>query len=426
MEKLAIHGGPKVIDEPLAQAWPVFDEREKRALLEVLESRKWGRSSFDYFNNPESKLWQFEQAFARYFEAEHALCVSTGTTALETCLRTLGVEAGCEVIVPAITYIATASCVLACNGVPVFADIKPSDGTIDPKHVEALITPYTKAVIAVDFSGIPCDTDALRAICDSHGIALVSDCSHAHGSKWKGKSVGSFADIAAFSCMPLKLLGVGECGMVLTHRQDYYDAAFSYHHAGRERGEESRDHTWPATTLRVSEFEAAIGCVAITRLDEQADLRWANAQRLIAGLREIPGLAPVDLDERVTRWNPYFFHFKYRSEDFEGIPRNVFQKALAAEGVHCASGQAVPLYKFKMFASGQWGRTGCPVRCPLYKGQMKDYSQVCCPEAERMCAEESLKISQRVLLGPPQNMDKILDAMRKVRQNAAELARLAV
>ena len=421
MAKLAISGGPKAVNESLQHRWPVFDDREKQAVVEVVESGRWGRSGFDYYNHDESKLWAFEQAFAEFHDGGYALALSTGTTALETCLQVLGVEAGCEVIVPAMTYIASASCVLQCNGVPIFADVDPRNYTIDPASVEAAITPRTRAVIAVDFGGMPCDTDALNEICSRHGIALISDCSHAHGGQWRGKGVGSHADMAAFSCMPGKVLGIGESGVVMTDSEELYQEAFRYHHSGRERGYESPDHTWPATTLRLSEFEAAIGLVALTRLEEQAENRDANARYLIAGMNEIDGLSGLEIDERVTRWNPYRFCFRFDSEGFGGIHRDTFLKAANAEGLFMGIGPTRPLYQFEMFASGRWGETGCPVRCPLYEGPEIDYTQVHCPEAERIHATEALDLNHKFLLGEQKKMDRILDVFRKLRDNVDEL-----
>jgi len=420
MGKLAITGGPKAVEESLEHPWPVFDEREKAALIEVVESGKWGRSGFDYYDHHGSKLWQFERAFADFHDGTWALAVSTGTTALETCLRVVGVEAGCEVIVPAMTYIASASCVLMCNGVPVFVDVDPRTYTIDPAAVEAAITPRTRAVMAVDFGGMPCDTDALGEICRRHGVAFISDCSHAHRGRWRGRGVGSHADIAGFSCMPAKVLGIGEAGVVMTDSEELYQAAFRYHHAGRERGYESPDHTWPATTLRMSEFEAAIGLVALTRLGEQADTRDRNARHLGAGLVEIEGLSGLEIDDRVTRWNPYRWCFRFESEQFGDVHRDVFREALAAEGIRCGIGPTRPLYQFSMFASGRWGQTGCPIRCPLYEGEM-DYTQVRCPEAERIHATEALDLFHTYLLGSTEKMDRILEVLRKLRANVDEL-----
>lgn len=423
MPKLAIAGGPRTVDRDLNADWPVHDEREKHALTEVLESGRWGRSGFDYYNQPDSKLFQFERAFAKFHDGKFALAVSTGTTALETCLRAAGVEAGCEVIVPACTYIASASCVLVCNGIPIFADVDPRTYTIDPTSVAALITPRTRAVVAVDLGGMPCDTDALGQICRKHDITLVSDCSHAHGGQWRGQGVGSHADIAAFSCMPGKVFAIGESGVVMTNSEKLYEKAFRYHHAGRDRGAESLDFTWPATTLRLSEWEAAVGLIALERLAEQAETRWNNLKVLAKGMEDIPGLAPLEIDARVTRWNPFRWHFRFVSEQFDGIHRDVFRRALATEGVPCNTGCTKPLYTFSMFASGKWGQTGCPIRCPLYDGQV-DYSKVSCPEAERIHATEALDLPHRVLLAPRENMDLILAAMRKIRGNVDELKAL--
>ena len=420
MGKLAITGGPKAATRGIASPWPMFDERDKQGLMEVLESRKWGRSAFDYYNREESKLYQFEMAFAEFHDGKYALAVSTGTTALETCLRAVGVEAGCEVIVPAFTYIASASCVLLCNGVPIFVDVDPRNYTIDPRAVEAAITPRTRAVVAVDFGGMPCDTDALGEICRRHGIALVSDCAHAHGGQWRGRGVGSHADMAGFSCMPGKVFAIGEGAVVMTNSEELYEKAFRYHHAGRDRGAESLDFTWPATTLRLSEWEAAIGLVALTRLGEQAETRWRNVRYLAEGMEDIPGLSGLEIDERVTRWNPFRWHFKFIPHEFDGIHRDVFRKALSAEGVPCGIGPTRPLYTFSMFASGKWGETGCPVRCPLYKGNV-DYTKVHCPEAERIHETEALDIGHRFILGPQEDVDLILDAMRKIRDNVDEL-----
>jgi len=420
MPNLAINGGHKAVDRSIVSPWPIYDEREKEALTEVLESRKWGRSGFDYYNHEGSKLWQFERAFADFHDGKYALAVSSGTTSLETCLRVVGVEAGCEVIVPAFTYIASASCVLMCNGIPVFADVDPRNYTIDPKAVEAAITPRTRAVVAVDFGGMPCDTDALGEICCKHGVALVSDCAHAHAGQWRGKGVGSHADIAGFSCMPGKVFAIGEGAIVMTNSEELYEKAFRFHHAGRDRGAESLDFTWPATTLRMSEWEAAIGLVALTRLTDQAETRWRNVQYLARGTEDIPGLSGLEIDERVTRWNPFRWHFRFIRDEFDDIPRDVFRKALAAEGLPSGIGPTKPLYTFSMFASGKWGQTNCPIRCPLYQGE-SDYTNVHCPEAERIHETEAVDLGHRFLLGPIEDMDLILNAMRKIRENVDEL-----
>lgn len=212
--------------------------------------------------------------------------------------------------------------------------------------------------------------------------------------------------------------------IIMTNDEKLYEDAFRYHHAGRERGAESRDFTWPATTLRLSEFEGAIGLVALERLEEQVYHRFANVCYLHDGLEEIPGLAPLEVDERVTRWNPYRWPFRFIPEEFDGVHRDQFLKAFRGEGVPCGIGATKPLYTFSLFAGGRWGETGCPIACPFYQGEMPDYTKVHCPEAERIHETEAIDMPHTVLLGPRKNMDLILDVCRKLRDNADELRKV--
>ena len=154
--------------------------------------------------------------------------MANGTVALEAALRAVGVEAGDEVIVPAVTFVATASAVLQANAIPIFVDCDPRNYTIDPAAVEAAITPQTRAVMPVDYGGMPCDMDALQAIATKHDIAIVSDCAHSHGSQWKGVGTGAIGDCGGFSFQMGKTLTTGEGGMVLTNREEVAQHASSF------------------------------------------------------------------------------------------------------------------------------------------------------------------------------------------------------
>ncbi len=179
MQKLACLGGEPVKKTPFAP-WPYYDDNERQALMEVLESRVWWRT-------PGTRTLQFEQDFAAYQGARFGIAVTNGTAALEVALAALGIGPGDEVIVPDFTFVATASAVLFTGALPVFVDITPDTYCIDPDLVEAAITPATKAVIGVHMGGHPADLDRLVEIARKYGIYLMEDSSHAHGSEWRGR-----------------------------------------------------------------------------------------------------------------------------------------------------------------------------------------------------------------------------------------------
>src|SRR5437773_9728544 len=179
MPELALLGGAKAKRKPFPD-WPQYDENERRALNEVLESRIWWRT-------PGTRTLEFEQAFAKFHGARHGIAVTNGTAALEVTMAALGITAGDEVIVPNFTFVATASAVLFANALPVLVDVDPETYCIDPELTEAAITPRTKAIITVHMGGHPADLDRLKKICSRHKIALIEDSSHAHASEWRGQ-----------------------------------------------------------------------------------------------------------------------------------------------------------------------------------------------------------------------------------------------
>jgi dTDP-4-amino-4,6-dideoxygalactose transaminase len=417
---LAINGGPKTITEPIGSAWPVWDDTERRLLMEVLESGKWWRGGYD--DPAQSKVGQFETAFARFQDAKHGVAVANGTVAIECALKAVGVEAGDEVIVPASTFVASATAPIQVGAVPIFVDIDPRNYTIDPAAAEAAITSRTRAIVAVDYGGMPCDMDALLDLQRRTGVQIVSDCAHSHGSQWKGVGTGAIGPIGTFSFQAFKQLPTGEGGMVLTNDDAIAERAYSYHHIGRIRGRPFYEHHVPASNLRMTEWQGAIGLAQLSRLPEQTKIRERNAMYLGAGLEQIDGVAPIYRDPRVTRWGFYMWHFKFQSDAFGGISRRAFLRALNAEGVQGGTGHTEPLYHNPVFANWQenFGRTGFPIRNP-YSDTEVDYRRMECPEAERIYRDEAVVLSHRLFLGPQSDMDRILEAIRKIRAHVDEV-----
>lgn len=424
MAKLAICGGEPLIKEQLGKPWPIYGEEEKQALLEVLESGKWwfGGWGWDYTQEGywQSKVAQFEKAFADFQGAKYGIAVCNGTVAIEAALKAVGVEAGEEVILPPATFIASATAILQVNAIPIFVDIDPRNYTIDPKAVESAITPRTKAILPVDVGGMPCDMDALNEIAEKHGIYVISDCAHSHGSQWRGKGTGAVSHMGTFSFQMGKTLTCGEGGMILTNDEELYEKAFAYHHIGRLPGRGFYEHYIPGTNLRMTEWQAAVGLAQLKRFPEQIEIRERNSNYLIELFKEIDGVEPIYRDPRVTRWCFYYWHFKFIPDEWDGISRDKFLEALSAEGVPCWRGHIEPLYKMPLFQQANFGKTGCPIKCPLYDKEI-DYSKLYLPVVEKAAANEACAFPHQIFLGPPSDMEKIADAILKIRRNLDEL-----
>ena len=421
MAKLAINGGSPVVNEDhkIGVTWPIFGEREEELLLEALRSGKWWRGS--HKDAATSKVGEFEDKFAEYQQAKYGIAVTNGTQALECALKAAGVEAGDEVIVPALTFVATATAVVLVNAVPIMADVDPETYDISPESIRNVITEKTRAIIPVHNGGYPADMTRIMEIAAEHDLKVIEDSAHAHGSEWAGKRVGALGHFGCFSFQMGKPLTCGEGGIVLTNDHELAEKAYSFHHIGRLSGRPFYEFHRIASNLRMTEFQAAVLLGQLERLDDQIEKREENAAYLAAGLREIEGVAPLKRDPRVTRWNFYYWNFKYLEEDFAGVPRAKFMEAVRAEGAPIGVGaHGAPIYTNPVFQRMDFGRTGCPIKCPLY-GKPIDYSKVHCPEAERIAEKEALSIGHTAFLGTREDMDLILAAIRKVRENADEL-----
>ena len=210
MSKLAINGGKSVRDAKANPwpRWPVWDEREEKSLLEVLRSGVWS------YNGP--KELEFNKAFAKFIGAEYAISAANGTVTLQLALEACGVGLGDEVIVPGLTWQATAGAVLDVNAVPVFVDVSRDNWCIDPAEVKKAITPRTKAIIPVHLYGCFAKMDAIMVIAQKHNLRVIEDCAHKHGGELKGKKAGSIGDMGSFSFQLSNLMTAGEGGAITT------------------------------------------------------------------------------------------------------------------------------------------------------------------------------------------------------------------
>ncbi|MQY58136.1 MAG: aminotransferase class I/II-fold pyridoxal phosphate-dependent enzyme [Clostridia bacterium] len=433
MAKLAIKGGKPTIPEGLKIKWPVFDDADKKALIDVLESGHWcSLAGFDF----DSKVAQFEREFAKWIGTKYAIATNNGTSALVVAIKAGGIEAGDEVIIPAVTFVASATAVILANAIPIFVDIDPETYQISPKAVHAAITDKTKAIMPVHYGGYPANMDHIMEIAKEHNLLVIEDAAEAHGSEWRGKRVGSIGDMGCFSFQMGKPLTCGEGGIVTTSNEDLMNKCSAYGDFGR-RSEDlarfsgakpalqemvKRDkyvHYLPAGNSRLSEFLGALLLVQLSRLDEQTEIRYKNGEYFASQLEKVEGLRALKRDPRITKRGYYFYFLRYDASKWDGIPRDKFMQALVAEGVPGSRAHNNPVYRYPIFRNNAFGRTGCPTSCSFY-GKKIDYSKVSCPVAERVYQSEIIALGKDFLL-EKENVDKILEAICKIRENIGEL-----
>jgi 3-amino-5-hydroxybenzoate synthase len=409
MEKLAILGGKPAKTNPFPD-WPQYDQKEEKALLDVLHSRIWWRT-------PGTKTLQFEQDFAKYQNIKHGVACTNGTAAIEIAMAALGIGPGDEVIVPDFTFIATASAVLSVGALPVTVDVDPETFNIDPVLVEKAITPHTKAIIVVHIGGMPCDMDRLPEIARKHHLFLVEDCAHAHGSEWKGQKLGSFGDCGTFSFQASKLMTAGEGGIVVTGNDDLEVRIRSIHDCGRMPGEWFYSHFINGSNYRMSEWQGAILSQQLSRLDEQAAVREINSVYLDAELAKIKGIRPQKRDRRVTRNGTYCYIFHYDPQAFHSLTAEKFIEAFEAEGIPTQASYP-SVHKLAVFQSGEYRKKLPPgVANQRHEFLYRDY-----PVTDD-AAVNTIWLVHRALLGTPQDTVEIVDAVNKIQQNAIELTK---
>jgi dTDP-4-amino-4,6-dideoxygalactose transaminase len=407
-EQLALLGGDPIRKDAFP-AWPVWDDREKQALLEVLETQVWGIGADG------GKITAFERAFADAHAAAHGQAVFNGTMALEVALRALDIGYGDEVIVPSYTFMATATSCLMVGGMPVFVDIDPDTYNIDPAAFEAAITPRTRAVIPVHIGGLPADMDRIMEIARRHHLAVLEDACQAHGAAWKGRRVGAIGDLGCFSFQSSKNINAGEGGLIVTDNSDLAERCWSVHNCGRVREGAWYQHEVLGGNFRMTQWQAAILLAQLTRFEELAQRREANGGYLAEALSAEAGLRPLGRDSRVTQHGYHLFISRYDPADFSGLPRTGFLAALRAEGIPCSEGY-VPLYRMPALQAGV-KRLKDAVGYPgAYPETLPN-----CPVTERACREEGIWFFQTMLLGTTADMDDIVAAVKKVQAAASRL-----
>ncbi|MGH2461647.1 MAG: DegT/DnrJ/EryC1/StrS family aminotransferase [Chloroflexota bacterium] len=405
LDQPALLGGRPVRTRPFP-LWPVFDEREEKNLLDVLRSREWGTHGGGRL------LPEFEQKFAAYQHAAHAVAVSNGSVALEAAFFAVDLHPGDEVITTPYTFIATTTAILRAGARPVYVDIDPETYQIDAGQIESAVTGRTRAIVPVHLGGCPADLDQILDVATRHGLVVVEDACQAWGAEWRGKRVGALGDAGTFSFQTSKNITAGEGGMVVTNRRDVFERCWSYRNVGRVPGGAWYQHEILGWNYRLTEFQAAILLPQLERLPEHTERRTVTARYLDERLAAIPGITPMRRDERVTQNAWHLYMFRYDPSGFHGLPRARFLEALHAEGIPASPGYKEPLSEVAAVQQA--------IRA-MDRPDQKSWVPPALPLTARACASEAIWLSQNVLLGDREDAASIVAAIEKIQRYSADL-----
>ncbi len=407
MSKLAIHGGTPVRSEPYPQ-WPVYDDRDIEAITTVIRSGHWGGHPYP---GPQSK--EFIRRFSDLQGGEYPVLVMNGTLTLEVALRAANIGWGDEVIVPALTFQATAAAPMAAGAIPVMVDIDPDNYCLDPQKVEEAITPKTKAIIPVHLGAQIADMDALMDIAERHNLIVVEDCAHAHGAKWRGRGAGTFGHFGSFSLQSSKILTTGEGGVLLCRTEELANRATSIIDCGRPHDPDGLEYTMGAN-FRLPEIQAALGNVAIERFPAQAKEREQMLEYIEESLSEVDGVRMLRRDPRHTTRSFYMFGFALDIDQYGGNKQKVIN-ALQAEGIACSDGYPA-MNHYDLF---QPSKSRLPV--PSAFPERFNFKDLSMPEAERAAERESIWLPEQVFRAGAKGIDDVCAALQKVHENSNDM-----
>lgn len=396
---------PKAVTE-----WPVWDETEENALLNVLNSGTWGRTS----GGP--RCAEFEAAFSKRLQAKYCVATASGTTALLTALGALNIGPGDEVILPPYTFVATFNVITNNFALPVFVDSDPHTFQIDPTKISGSVTSATKLLLPVHIGGYSADMDAINAVAKQHSLQVIEDACQAPLAEWRGTPVGTQGIGGCFSFQSSKNLNCGEGGAITTNDESFFHKCYNYHTPGGGKPAASAGR---GANYRLTEFQAALLVAQLTRFEKQSNERNANATYLTKLLSEIPGIAPAQLTSGCTRSAYHLYMFRYNKEHFANLPRAKFLAELNRLGVGGSGGYG-PLNTtphVRAIATN-------PHYIKIYgqERMTKWLEQSHCPVNDQLC-QDAVWFSQFSLLGDQSKMDRVAEAIRDIQKRAGELTR---
>jgi perosamine synthetase len=425
--QLAMFGGtPTVRPEHRRLEWPVVTDADRAAVSRVLDSRK-----FTVGAKNEAEIHGLEREWAEFCGTRFAVSVNSGTVALELALAALGLRPGDEVIVPALSYVATAMAPLYSLAVPVFVDIDPVTFNIDVSQIEAKITDRTRAIVPVHLAGLPADMDEINALAQKHDLLVVEDAVQAQGGTYRGRTCGSIGDAAVFSLNVEKSIPTcGEGGLVVTDRADVAERIRSRRVLGEDLSTEERLYVSATrgSNLKLSSVLAAFTRSQLARFWEYQEKRDVNTPVFVNRLAALPGIvAPTVPDDRTHMWHMLRFRFDPVAAGLHGVTpgrfRAALRRALLAEGVPLTHYQIIPLPGQPVFQEQNAFGNGLPWSLPGANPQrydLADYPVTCDVIEDSLCL-------RRMHLNPDAGpaLDEYATAFERVWENLPHIARYA-
>lgn len=421
MAQLALLGG-----RPIRRAefprHPIIGDEERRAVLDVLD-----RAELSTFIAAPGKLFyggkaikEFERRFAEYHGVRHAVVFNSATAALHAAVVAVGVEAGEEVIVPPYTFTSTATCALMHNAIPVFADIEDETYGLDPASVERVLSPLSRAIIPVHLFGHPARIDELMALARVHGLKVIEDCAQAPAARDSGRLVGTMGHCGIFSFTESKHVTTGEGGMLITNDDGIAEAARLVRNHGEMVLEGQTVRTYASTMLgwnyRMTEMEAALGLAQFAKLDALNATRIELCDCLTRELGGLPGLSVPVVRPNCT--HVYYLYVLKYDASITGIPRDLFVRALAAEGIPFGAGYVRPLYVSAIYHQAR------PFAFRHYSGSAR-YEAGTCPVTERLYERDLITLQVARPPATVRDMGDVVAAVEKVLANRFDLLQAA-
>ncbi len=367
---LAIHGAEQAVQTAFGDMfdWPIVTPEHEKAVLEVLRTGRISKTDI---------TMEFEREFSAWNGSEYGLCCNNGTAALHSAMWACGVGAGDEIIGPSLTYWASVLPALSLGASIQFAESDPETLCIDPQDIEHRITDRTKAIVVVHYCGYPCDMDPIMEIAEKHGIRVIEDASHAHGTLYKGRKTGTLGHIAAFSLMSVKSFAIGEGGILLTDDRHLYERALAFGHYARttqtryteEIAEITSEELIPFKGLplggvkyRMNQFASAIGRVQLKLYDDLMAEIQKSMNLFWDELEGVPGIRPHKPSPRSgsTMGGWYFPHGLYFPDELGGLPAEKFCEAVKAEGAYTFAGANKLLHLHPLFSEADIYNEGKP------------------------------------------------------------------